>query len=183
VNTRYSLRSKFSAWALVEDHYDTLRNYQTGRRRLADYVTYLGLPGAIAVAGWLLHGRARNIPDVLAAIAILTGLIFGVFVLVFDLTARAADALSDEDRGLALRLADELRANVSYARAARSGLEHAALLGGIAMFADTSKPLSRTVSAVITFFGLHLLLTIFMILKRTRAMFGALVRGGPERLP
>jgi hypothetical protein len=109
VSQKIPARSKFSAWSLIEDHYDTLRDFRTGRRSSIDYFVYLGLPGCAAAAAWLMHGHARNVPDVLSAAAILTGLIFGVFVLVFDLTARAADSLPDEPRSLALRLAGELQ--------------------------------------------------------------------------
>ncbi|GAB3795545.1 hypothetical protein [Micromonospora zhanjiangensis] len=161
--------SKFSAIALVQDHYDTLRNYGTKRRRPADYLAYLGVPAAIAGGVWYFDGRARNVPDVLAAIAILTGLIFNVFVLIFDLTARATDTLPPQMRQFVDQLADELRANVSYA--VLVGIVLTGLLGGVVMFTDTDKPLGRVSTLLVVFAGVHLLLTIFMILKRVRAMF------------
>ncbi len=174
-------RSKFSALALVQDHYDTLRNYQTGRPSPADYVVYLGTPALAAVASWSLDGRARNIPDVLTAVAVLTGLIFSVFVLIFDLTARAADTLEAESRELINRLADELRANVSYA--VLVGIALTVVLGDIALFMDTDKPLGRIPTVLIVFGSVHLLLTIFMVLKRVRAMFRGFRLRQPERVP
>ncbi|ROP29808.1 hypothetical protein EDD30_2625 [Couchioplanes caeruleus] len=39
------------------------------------------------------------------------------------------------------------------------------------MFSDTDEPLGRLPTALIAFTGIHLLMTIFMILKRVRAMF------------
>jgi hypothetical protein len=173
--------SKFSALALVQDHYDTLRNFTTNQRRPADYLSYLGPPVVIALVTWFLDGRARNVPDVLAAVAILTGLIFNVFVLIFDLTARATDTLPAEARRFVDRLADELRANVSYA--VLIGITLTGFLGGVVMFTDTDKPLGRATSAVVVFFGLHLLLTIFMILKRVRAMFRSFRMKHTERIP
>ncbi|MEU5914831.1 hypothetical protein [Micromonospora sp. NPDC047527] len=161
--------SKFSALVLVQDHYDTLRNFDTKQRRPADYLGYLGPPTVIALVTWFLDGRARNVPDLLAAVAILTGLIFNVFVLIFDLTARATDTLPREVRGVVDQLADELRANVSYA--VLVGILLTGILGGVVMFTETDKPLGRSPSALIVFVGLHLLMTIFMILKRVRAMF------------
>jgi hypothetical protein len=160
---------KFSAFVLVRDHYDTLRNFSTGQRRPADYLVYLGGPALIAALTWYLDGRARNIPDVLAAVAILTGLIFNVFVLIFDLTARATDKLPPEVRMFVDRLADELRANVSYA--VLVGISLTGLLGAVVMFTDTDQPLGRLPTALIVFTAIHLLMTIFMILKRVRAMF------------
>ena len=174
-------RSKFPAWPLVEDHYDTFRNYQTGRRSTADYLVALGIPAGAGVLSWALDGHAGNIPDVLTAVAILTGLIFNVFVLIFDLTARAADKLPEASRELADQLADELRANVSYA--VLVGLSLSGLLGAIVMFSDTDKDLSRLATVVVVCAGVHLLLTIFMVLKRVRAMFRVLRFGDAERLP
>ena len=171
---RTARRGKFSVVGLIEDHYNTLRHHGSGRRSPADYLMFLGLPALAGAASWLLGGRVRNVPEILAATAILTGLIFAVFVLVFDLAARAASGTDAEHRHLALQLADELRANVSYA--VLVGLFLSALLGGFAMFTDAAKPLSRLLSAVLAFGGLHLLLSVFMILKRVRSMF-ILLRG------
>ncbi|WP_067504473.1 hypothetical protein [Actinoplanes sp. TFC3] len=162
-------RSKFSALALASDHYGTLKNFQTGRYSPADVAVHFGIPVALAVLVWALGATARNIPDVLAAVAIFTGLIFNVFVLIFDLTARATDKLEAESRALVDRLADELRANVSYA--VLVGIVFTAILGGVTMFIDTEKPLGVAMTALVVFVGVHMLLTVFMILKRVRAMF------------
>ena len=162
-------RSKFSALALVHDHYNTLRNYQNGRYSLADIIVNFGAPASVAGLCWILDGKARNVPELLAAVAVFTGLIFNVFVLIFDLTARATDKLPDESRLLVDRLADELRANVSYA--VLVGITFTGALAAITMFVDTEKPIDRWITALIVFAGVHMLMTIFMILKRVRAMF------------
>lgn len=162
-------RSKFSALGLVRDHYDTLKNFQTGRYKFGDFISYIGVSGGLAALSWFFGGRARNIPEVLAAVAIFTGLVFNVFVLIFDLTARATDKLPQDSRILVDRLADELRSNVSYA--VLVGITFTGLLGGVAMLRDGEKPLGVLPTAVIVFFGSHMLMTIFMILKRVRAMF------------
>lgn len=164
-----SRAGKFSAVALLKDHYLTFRNYQSGKFSPGDFIVYFGIPLAVAVFTFCIGGRARNIPEVLAAVAIFTGLIFNVFVLIFDLTARATDNLPDESRALVDRLADELRANVSYA--VLVGIIFTALLGSISMFSDTSRPLGPIATALVVLAGTHMLLTIFMILKRVRAMF------------
>ncbi|MDG4823273.1 hypothetical protein O7635_15560 [Asanoa sp. WMMD1127] len=173
--------SKFSAVVLVRDHFDTLRNFDTKQPRPTDYLVYLGSPVLIAAVTWWFEGRARNIPDVLAAVAIFTGLIFNVFVLLFDLTARATDRLPMHAREIVDQLADELRAKVSYA--VFVGILFTTYLGGLVMFADTDKPLDRTLTALIIMVGIHMLLTIFMVLKRVRAMFRALRIDYTERVP
>jgi len=166
---RTARSGKFSILGLIEDHYNTLRNFGSGRRSPVDHLMLLGLPALAAAASWFLGGRVRNVPEILAATAILTGVIFAVFVLVFDLAARAATTAAEEKHGLALQLADELRANASYA--VLVGLLLSALLGGLAMFTDAAKPLPRLLNVVIVYGGLHLLLSVFMILKRVRSMF------------
>lgn len=173
--------SKFSVWALVLDHYGTLRDARTGRRRVLDHVVYLGLPTAVAVAAGLGGAQASNIPEVLAAAAILTGLIFNVFVGLFDLTTRAADKAGAGNAATLIALADELRANVSYA--VLLGLTLTAVLGYVAMFTDTDKPLDTTVTGIIIFLALQMLLTIFMILKRIRSLYLGFQTVRPERIP
>jgi len=128
MNPHARKRSKFSVAALVIDHYETLRNYSTGRRSVGDYVVYLGLPAGAATVGWFTGARAGHLAEVLTAVAILTGLIFNVFVLLFDLTMRAADRSDPGHLSVINTLADELRANVSYAVLIGIGLT--ALLAG-----------------------------------------------------
>ncbi|WP_157185735.1 hypothetical protein [Nocardia transvalensis] len=125
--------------------------------------------------------RASNIPEVLAAVAILTGLIFNVFVLLFDLTMRATDKTDPGLRPIVDRLADELRANVSYA--VLLGLTLTFILGGLAMFGNTKQPLSGPITAIIVFLAVQMLLTISMILKRIRALYRAFRTTGGERIP
>lgn len=173
--------SKFSSLALVVDHYDTFRDARTGKPRVVDYVIYVGLPLALALAAWIRGVRASHIPEVLAAVAILTGLIFNVFVLLFDLTVRATDQTDPAHRTAVTRLADEARANVSYA--VLLGLLLTVTFGGLAMFSNTGRPLAPAATAVIVFLGLQLLLTVSMILKRIRALYRAFRIAGGERIP
>jgi len=174
-------RSKFLPVVLVVDHYLTLRDAATGRPRIRDYLSFLGLPVLLAAIGWWQGAQAQHVPEVLAAAAILTGLIFNVFVLLFDLAMRVEDKTDPAHKHRLNRLADELRANISYA--VLLGLILTALLGGLAMFTDTSQPLGLQVTAVVVFVSTQLLLTISMILKRIRALYRAFRITGPEDIP
>ncbi len=178
---RPKARSKFSSWELIVDHYSTLRDANTGRIRLTDHLIYLGVPLALALLIWWRDIQAGHIPEVLAAAAILTGLIFNVFVLLFDLTARAADKQNLANKELVNKLAGEVRANVSYA--VMLGLVLTAVLGGIAMFTDTSKPLPSAATAIIVFIGAQMFLTISMILKRIRSLYRAFRQTDTENIP
>ncbi|MEU8404311.1 hypothetical protein AB0C28_54860 [Nonomuraea sp. NPDC048892] len=177
-----SSRSKFSVVGLVLDHYGTFRNYQSGNRSPMDYIVYLGVPVVFAIAAWLMQLKANNVPEVLAAVAILTGLIFGVFVLIFDLSMRASGTADSIQRSRVARLVEELRANVSYA--VLLGLILTATLSGISMFgAEKDQPINRELTALIMLLGSQLLLTILMILKRVRATFRSFYLQYEERIP
>jgi hypothetical protein len=174
-------RSKFSIISLVTDHYSTFRNYDTRTVKLSDYFVYVGLPGITAILLAVFGVQAQGVPDLLAAIAILTGLVFNAVLLISDLSARASETADTSLREQVMLLAEELRANISYA--VILGLSLSALLGGIAMFTDTSKPLNFLLTALVVFLGLQLLLTILMILKRVRALFHGSFVGQGERIP
>ncbi len=174
-------RSKFSVIALVRDHYGTLRNYDTQRVMVSDYMVYVGVPLVAVGVGWWTGARANNVPEVLAAVAILTGLIFSAFSQGFDFSSKATEKLHSAHGRTAATLTHQLRANVSYA--VLLGIVLTALLGIAAMFADTSNPLPRAVTAVLIFLGSQMLLTLFMILKRIRAIYVAFENAQPERIP
>jgi hypothetical protein len=173
--------SKFSSFALVSDHYDTLRDAATDRVRIRDYLTFVGLPLLLAAFAWIRGAHAGHVPEVLAAVAILTGLIFNVFVLLFDLTMRVEDKTDPAHKATLTKLADQLRANISYA--VLLGLLLTSLFGALALFTDTNQPLSAPITAVIVFVAVQMLLTISMILKRIRALYRAFRVAGPERIP
>lgn len=173
--------SKFSSFALVSDHYDTLRDAASGRVRVRDYLTFVGVPLALVLLVWLRGAHAGHVPEVLAAVAILTGLVFNVFVLLFDLTMRVEDKTDEAQKAALTKLTEELRANISYA--VLLGLVLTAAFGGLAMFTDTSHALPTGITAAIVFVAVQMLLTISMILKRIRALYRAFRVSGPERIP
>lgn len=170
-------RSKFSVVDLVVDHFDTLRNYSTGKFSIGDLLVYLGLPVACATAVGIAGLRVGNLPELLAAVAILTGLIFNVFVLLFDLTMRAADRTDPAKLRDIMKLAGELRANISYA--VLSGITMTAVIGGFVMLSGEKElPIVPTIVVV---FGLaQMLLTIFMVLKRVRGLYRAFLTSLPD---
>jgi cation transporter-like permease len=184
IMARRSSRSKFSVLALIEDQYHTLYTYSPDGRRLnfVDFLVFLGVPSLGALGVFWTKAEMRHVPEVLAAIAILTGLTFNVFVLLFDLMMRAVDRPRNLITGPdVVRLADELRANVSYA--VLLGLVLSAFLGGLAMFTDTDRPVSTAFSCVAVFLGVQLLMTLGMCLKRVRAVFRVLQMKDEENPP
>ncbi|HEV7756016.1 MAG TPA: hypothetical protein VGO94_09170 [Mycobacteriales bacterium] len=147
---------------------------------MGDLAVFLVLPAATAAAPVLLGAPARHIPELLSATAIFTGLIFGVFVLMFDMTMRATDHSDPARRGPILQLASELRANISFA--VLLGILLTGLLGGFVMFSDAEE-LPIAVTAAVVFGYVQMLLTIFMVLKRVRALYHAYPAAQPDRIP
>jgi hypothetical protein len=175
------LTSKFAVITLIGDHYSTFRNYASSGLSVSDFLVYLGLP-ALALAASVVFGlRAADVPDILAAIAILTGLIFNAVLLVSDLNARARETKPENRRAQVMELAEQLRANISYA--VLLGLALSAFLGAVAMFANTAKPLNHFLTGIILFLGVQLLLTVLMILNRVRALFRSFSSDTEERIP
>ena len=171
--------SKFSVVDIVVDHYTTLKNLDTGKYAAADLIVFVGLPSAAAAATIYFGAPVRHMPEVLAATAVFTGLIFGAYVLMYDMTMRATDH-TDPVRGTkVLQLAAELRANISYA--VLVGISLTGLLGGFVMFTDGDLPV--VASAVFVFGAIQLLLTIFMVLRRVRALYRAYPAAQVDRIP
>jgi hypothetical protein len=178
---RTGTSSKFSPVDLIIDHYATLRNAATNRTSVADLATFVGLPIAVAALPIIFDTPAQNISELLSAAAIFTGLIFGVFVLMFDMTMRATDHADPTRRGPVLRLAGELRSNISYA--VLLGISLTGLLGGYVAFSSKEAALPLPVTAIVVFGSVQMLLTVFMVLKRVRALYRAYPAAQPDRVP
>ncbi len=103
---------------LAADHWHSLVDVNgTTRVRISpsDVAVFFVLPGAVGIVASLAGAEVRVISQMLAGVAIITGLLFGLLTHVLDLGLRVADdpRVSASDR-IAI-LVDELRANVSWA--------------------------------------------------------------------
>lgn len=173
--------TKFSPIAIVTDHYDTFRSYGSGRRSASDFMVDLGVPAAAVAVAWWFGARAQNLPAVLTAVSILTGLTFSLFTLVFTLAARAVDAENNGLRDLLLDLSNQVRANVSYA--VLVGIVLTAFLAALVMFTDTKQPAGFAATWAIIFLGSQMLLTIFMVIRRVRALHDGVRLNRPDPIP
>lgn len=180
MSPRTRARSKFSPLDLISDHYATLRDASTGKASRRDMLVFVGGPAAAAAVPVVLSAPAGRVPELLSATAIFTGLIFGAYVLMFDMTMRATDQSDPARRGPIVELAGELRANITYAVVV--GVILTGLLAGFAIFSEGDK-LPLAVTPVIVFLGLQMLLTVFMVLRRVRALYEAYPASQPDRVP
>ncbi|MEU5552756.1 hypothetical protein ABZ738_23560 [Micromonospora sp. NPDC047793] len=147
-----------------------MRDARTGKIRVADLAFFYGIPVLVGVAAFMLSWRVKGIDNLLAALSILTGLLFNLLVLLFDTAAR----LKSRPTGNAsaeskhkYRLIHELNANITYTLGV--GLVVAIILGAcsLAGIDDARRPWSILITTLLA----HFVLLLGMLLKRLRSVF------------
>src|SRR5690554_4959265 len=83
------MSNKMAVWPLVVDHFETLRDARTDKPRPQDFAWQLGVPLLLGVAAPLLGARLFDAGEVIAGMAVLAGLSFGLAVYVFQLRMEA----------------------------------------------------------------------------------------------
>jgi hypothetical protein len=159
---------------IIQDHLSTLvgQSSDTPSRRWWDYVQFYGIPLVLAGVAYVAQVRIRGADGILAGVSIYTALLFGLIVHVFTLGLRISDD-PDTSRGDRLSLLiDELEKNVGYS--VLIGIVTTAVLIFAIATTEDGHALGGIISAITIFFLCHLLLTIFMILKRTHAAYQVL---------
>ncbi|MFF9701615.1 hypothetical protein [Streptomyces griseofuscus] len=153
---------------IAKDHFNSLRSHATGKIMWKQVAFFYGLPVLLASAGCSFSWKISGVDNILAAFAILTGLLFNLLVLLFDVAAKAAEGVGGTtDQNARLKLAKHLQANVTYALLV--ALVATTILGVCAGM-DMDK-LNRWASGAVLLFLSHFMLTLLMILKRIRSAF------------
>lgn len=172
--------SKFSVLPLLAAHFDTLRDASTGKARPADYIQLYGLPIAVGATTVLTGFQLQGVGELLAGIAILGSLLFGLVIFVIQLRLQMT---SDPRVGQrTTELVDELFANVTYA----------VLVGLVATAVTMAAAASRVPDAkgdlgalnpwwtgAVAALTIHLLLMIGMALKRVHSAYQQLAKQRP----
>jgi hypothetical protein len=181
---------------LAADHANTLYELDEHQRQhasRADLAVFYALPLAAWGTAWALSMRLRGVAEILAGVAILTGLLFGLLVHVFSVGLRISEDGRWSSSSKVTILVDELRANVAYACGVGLVLTVllviAAALGasdsspivvspstGHVQVADTHSGLTPWLSGLVAALFLHLVLTLFMVLKRVRTAYKLLAK-------
>jgi hypothetical protein len=165
--------SKISIRNIIAAHLRTLKNYDSGRYRPADFITFFGLPAAAALLALALGaepGDGLNIS--LTLFAGLTGVsMVGALSLLLRLSSDAhANACSQTSfSSTRLKLIAESHANVSFALLVSVLLATAAIFSAVfAQPAGAPAPavLSRSALFLCVYLAANLLLTIMMVLRR-----------------
>ncbi|WP_158933507.1 hypothetical protein [Streptomyces sp. NRRL S-1868] len=129
---------------------------------------FFGTPIVLGVIGVFLKWEIGGVDNILAAFAILTGLLFNLLVLLFDVAEKAAqgaDGISQSN--VRLKLAKQLQANVTYSLLI--GLVVTSILG-VSAGMDIEK-INRWISGLLVILLANFTLTLLMIMRRIRAAF------------
>lgn len=160
--------SKFSVVPTIRDHYNTLVDRNDHQWYWPDYVVILGVPaGAGALVGYLY--QLRDMSSYIGGTAIFTALLFGMVVHVFQLRMQLLNNPYVPRDGDLAGFVDQLFANVNYAVVV--GVASTAISMGAAVTASDSGRINHVWSGVVVAFGVHLILVVFMCIKRIRAAY------------
>ncbi|CAM5379534.1 hypothetical protein [Streptomyces purpurascens] len=153
---------------IIKDHFNSLRSHSTGKMMWMQVAFFYGPPVLLASGGCALNWKIGGVDNILAAFAILTGLLFNLLVLLFDVAAKATAGVGGTtDQNTRLKLAKELQANVTYTLLVALA---ATTILGICAGMDIEK-LNRWIGAAVLLLLSHFMLTLLMILKRIRSAF------------
>lgn len=161
--------SKWSPRRIIADHLATLVDARTRRLRKADYVSFYVVPAGIGATAWYFNFRFETMDPILSGTSIFTGLLFGVLVYVFQLRIRVTDSAVLASDSRLLRLIDELEANVAYT--VLVGLVISGLLMALSATKEKDVPIDPIGTAVVIALMLHFILSVLLVLRRTRSVY------------
>jgi hypothetical protein len=164
--------------AIVKDNYETwtVRSGDGARRdRRTAFLWYYVAPAAPALIMVFWRLQLQSIGQILAGVAVFTGLLFGLLVLMFNtgVTLRKDGSAITNAHGLRDLIGD-LRANTTYAAVVAMALAVVLVVAAIAVDSDGRAPWGFT--PVTTYLFGHLGLMLLTILKRLRTAFNYITR-------
>lgn len=127
---------------------------------------FYGIPLVLALVVIRFRWSVSGVPNILAALALMTGLLFNLLILLFDTAVRVRDLtgdLADHRR----ELVRQLQANVTYT--VLIALISTSIIGGLSLAGSEKAHLPW--SAIVIAFVSHFVLLLAMILRRVRAAF------------
>ena len=164
---------KINVLNICRDHLDTLRNFETEKVSVGDFVIFFVIPLPVSGGAIFIHGsmQSTEVTVLVTAFSIFTALLFNLLLLTFDLISKT-DGLSDEFMvKLKMLLLQQTYSNISF-----SILVAIAAIGLLLIYLLDSR-LSFSISQIeyIISFGVYYLTTLFlltllMILKRVHAL-------------
>jgi hypothetical protein len=155
---------------IFRDQIATLVDSKTGEARFDDYAALIGAPAIAAAVSVIAGWRLSIVNELISALAIITALLFGMVVFIFQLRIQlGAREVMERTPRTTIELVDEMFSNVCYAIVVGFATIAATLIGA-ALRSDLETggtgPIGVSGTAVILFLALHFALVLAMCLKR-----------------
>ncbi|SDO18755.1 hypothetical protein SAMN04515671_0079 [Nakamurella panacisegetis] len=157
---------------MITDQVATLVDAETSKKRPRDFLGLFGLPVVVFVVILVTHVQLKGIGQLLGGVSVLTGLLFGLVVWVFQLRMTVGADPRVPAHSTLPTLIDELFANVLYSVLAGVGSTAVIVASATASDALLNKWWSAGVLAVIT----HFVLAMAICLKRVRSAYHQMIR-------
>lgn len=162
------MSAKWDVRDIIRANFRTYRNNTTDKVMVSDYIAFVITPMAIALTcSFMAHFKHFKLLDVsrlVGGIGIFTGLLFGLLTNVFTLSLRVQrDEGLTRDHELVVQV-KELFANVSWSVIV--GLTLVVAMVAASVTHKSTQPVGAAWTGVLTFLFLHLVMTVFMALKR-----------------
>lgn len=171
---------KINFWAILIKYIDTLRNYRTNKISPGDVTVQLVIPALLSVAlffkwsdGWVNCGDL--ITNLISCISIISGLMCGVAVLLFQLRLQMGSQKDPKPLDREFTLVDE-SFHISM-WVVLDGLLVVGFLCIAPLTKNINEIFSRLLFCLAAFFLLNFLLVTLMALKRISAAYTTFSRG------
>lgn len=170
---------KIGLFGIAGKYIGTLRNYRTGRLMARDIIVQLAFPAVAALAfsvAWPFNAEELSgfAEKVIAGVSIISGLLCGVAVMVFELRLQMASQTDPRPTKRETILVDETFHDIIWATVA--GFASVALMtaGDIASFCDVAQ---RVVYGLAVFFLINFMLVTCMCIKRLSSTYSIVSDG------
>jgi len=164
------MSNKISVLEILKGNFSTLYNVEKGRRDYMDIATFYGLPLSVAILS-IYNNYALSdklIGHLITASALLSGLLLNLSVVISSLKNKlSVPKIDDEDyaqRTLKRTIVQELFFNVSSASLCSFFLLAFCILQ--ALIGNSSIINIVVINPIISFLGVHLLMSFLMVTKR-----------------
>lgn len=155
---------------VVGKHIAGFRDLNTRKVRRRDIFLHYFIPLICGIAWWLLGPATSGLGNLVAGLAVLTGLFLGLLVYVFELRLNLAERVNYQRSTTLVGLVDALFHNTVYATLAGGLTTVAAVLADLLQLTD-GWPIGIVIAL-----SAHLALTTLLILRRASAAYVELVK-------
>lgn len=153
---------KINCKKIIQRHFKTLVNNNTGKSNLDDWITFFVLP-LLAAVGIVIYNKsasANTINLIITALSIFVGLLINVLVLIFSLIQK------ETTRTLKIEILEETISNISYTIV----VSVIAIAFCFFTFIDNNI-VQEIVTGIVYFLVGHFFVTLMMIVKRMFLLF------------